>query len=190
MGCGSSNTVEEPYLGSLHDNRVEPAPDQTLPAIKNPGNEQPHYNQLPGIVSIPSNEVQNSFETNEPFPPHQDRRKKKRTHSRFSNESEPRHSGESHRRSSSQTSGGRLRSKSKHSMRPSRSHHSRPTFVAIFDYKARSGQDMNFHKGDLMELLDDKEGEDWRQALHLVSKAVGLVPSAYIAKNGSLHSKE
>lgn len=182
MGCGSSNAVEEP--------RVEPEPDKEFFGIENPGNEEPHYIPLPGIVSIPSNEVLSSLETNEPYQPHQYRRKKKRTQSRLSNESQPRHSGESHRRSSSQTSGGRLRSKSKHSMRPSRSHHSRPTFVALFDYKARSGQDMNFHKGDLMELLDDKEGEDWRQALHLVSKTIGLVPSAYIAKNGSLHSKE
>lgn len=62
------------------------------------------------------------------------------------------------------------------------------TYVALFGYKARSNSDISFRKGDLMELLDDKIKGDWRKAR--ISDRVGLVPSSYIAKHGSLESKE
>lgn len=185
MGCGTSKPVEEPFLEPLYINGNYHQPDIVPPPTESPNNEQPHYIQLPGMIPLGTNEP------NELNPAHQDSERKSRNDSKISDSSEKRSSTDLPRRKSS---GGKYKSKRSKSRSTSnhyhRSHHSRPTYVALFDYKARSGQDINFHKGDLMELLDDKNDEDWRQAHHFISKTTGLVPSAYIAKHGSLESKE
>lgn len=84
----------------------------------------------------------------------------------------------------------RKRSRDSYKSRHSTERHPSTIYVALFDYKARSNKDISFSKGDLMELLDKKEGQDWVPTRHMISKTMGLVPSAYIARNGSLKSKE
>lgn len=68
--------------------------------------------------------------------------------------------------------------------------HQGNVYVALFDFEADSNtEEISFRKGDLMELIDDKYEDDWRQAQHLTSNVTGFVPLAYIAKKGSLQSR-
>lgn len=62
------------------------------------------------------------------------------------------------------------------------------SYVALFDYESRSDTDLSIRKGDLMKIFDDKVEGDWQKVQ--TSKGTGFVPSVYIAKAGSLQSKE
>lgn len=56
-------------------------------------------------------------------------------------------------------------------------------YIALFDYSARTEEDLNFHTGDLLEILDTSAGEWW------VAKAItgisvnkkGYIPANYVA---------
>lgn len=61
--------------------------------------------------------------------------------------------------------------------------------IAMFDYESRTNNDISFMKGDLMELSDNNK-EEWWMAFHLSHKIKGWIPSKYVAKIGSLESKE
>jgi hypothetical protein len=62
-------------------------------------------------------------------------------------------------------------------------------YVALYDYKARTAEDLSFKKGERMEIINNKDG-GWWQAKSLTSGETGYVPSNYIAPATSLQTEE
>ena len=62
-------------------------------------------------------------------------------------------------------------------------------YVALYNYNARTGEDLSFNKGEKMEIINNKDG-GWWQAKSLVSGECGYVPSNYIAPVTSLQTEE
>lgn len=66
-------------------------------------------------------------------------------------------------------------------------------FVALYDYEARTAEDLSFKKGENLEVIninDTLNGADWWQARSLVTNTVGYIPSNYVAPASSLKSEE
>eukprot|EP00050_Salpingoeca_kvevrii_P021430 m.110450 g.110450 ORF g.110450 m.110450 type:complete len:499 (+) comp9340_c0_seq3:265-1761(+) len=61
-------------------------------------------------------------------------------------------------------------------------------FVALYDYNARTADDLSFVKGDKLKIINSADG-DWWQAQSLVSGAVGYIPSNYVAKVQSIEAE-
>ena len=61
-------------------------------------------------------------------------------------------------------------------------------FVALYDYDARTDEDLSFKKGEILEILNDTQG-DWWYARSKTTKAEGYIPSNYVAKVKSLESE-
>lgn len=68
-------------------------------------------------------------------------------------------------------------------------------FVALFDYQARTAEDLSFHAGDKLQVLDTSH-EGWWLARHLERKEAGLgqqlqgyIPSNYVAEDRSLQAE-
>lgn len=61
-------------------------------------------------------------------------------------------------------------------------------FVALYDYDARTDEDLSFRKGEHLEILDDTQG-DWWNARSKITKNKGYIPSNYVAKLKSLESE-
>lgn len=66
-------------------------------------------------------------------------------------------------------------------------------FVALYDYDARTDEDLSFKKGDLLEIINDMQGDWWYARAKLnrtaTSKMEGYIPSNYVAKVKSLESE-
>ena len=62
-------------------------------------------------------------------------------------------------------------------------------YVALYDYKARTTEDLSFKKGERMEIINNKDG-GWWEAKSLTSGVSGYVPSNYIAPATSLQTEE
>lgn len=63
-------------------------------------------------------------------------------------------------------------------------------FVALYDYDARTAEDLSFKKGENLEVTNSSDGGDWWQARSLATNAVGYIPSNYVAPASSLKSEE
>lgn len=61
-------------------------------------------------------------------------------------------------------------------------------YVALYDYEARTDEDLSFKKGTQLEILNDTQG-DWWYARSLANGKEGYIPSNYIAKSKSLESE-
>ncbi|KRT81848.1 phosphotransferase [Oryctes borbonicus] len=61
--------------------------------------------------------------------------------------------------------------------------------VAQYSYMARDANDVSFHKGDRMEVLDDSDG-DWLKVCHLTTNIVGFIPENYVAEESAVQSKD
>lgn len=68
-------------------------------------------------------------------------------------------------------------------------------FVALFDYQARTAEDLSFHAGDKLQVLDTSH-EGWWFARHLGNKGAhsgqqleGYIPSNYVAEDRSLQAE-
>lgn len=79
------------------------------------------------------------------------------------------------------------------SQEPQRSHGH--YFVALFDYQARTAEDLSFRAGDKLQVLDTSH-EGWWLARHLEKKGAGLgqqlqgyIPSNYVAEDRSLQAE-
>lgn len=68
--------------------------------------------------------------------------------------------------------------------------HSGPlkVFVALYDYDARTDEDLSFRKGEHLEIINDTQG-DWWYARSKTTKKEGYIPSNYVAKLKSLESE-
>lgn len=76
--------------------------------------------------------------------------------------------------------------------KPKRSHGH--YFVALFDYQARTAEDLSFCVGDKLQILDTSQ-EGWWFARHLEKKGEsgqqlkGYIPSNYVAEDRSLQAE-
>lgn len=61
-------------------------------------------------------------------------------------------------------------------------------FVALYDYQARTDEDLSFRKAEVLEILNDTQG-DWWYARSRTTRLEGYIPSNYIAKVKSLESE-
>lgn len=61
-------------------------------------------------------------------------------------------------------------------------------FVALYNYDARTDEDLSFKKGEMLEVISDMHG-DWWYARSKASKHEGYIPSNYIARATSLESE-
>lgn len=65
----------------------------------------------------------------------------------------------------------------------------KPVFIALYDYQARTNEDLSFYKGDKLEIVNNSDG-DWWQARHMTNNNVGYIPSNYVAPVTSLKKEE
>ncbi len=61
-------------------------------------------------------------------------------------------------------------------------------FIALFDYEARTEEDLSFKKDELLEVLNDVQG-DWWYARSRVTNRCGYIPSNYIAREKSIEAE-
>lgn len=61
-------------------------------------------------------------------------------------------------------------------------------FVALYDYDARTDEDLSFKQGDHLEILNETPG-DWWQARSLTSALCGYIPAVYVAKLDSIDAE-
>lgn len=61
-------------------------------------------------------------------------------------------------------------------------------FVALYDYDARTDEDLSFKKGEHLEIINDTQG-DWWLALSRHTKCQGYIPSNYVAKLKSIEAE-
>uniref|UniRef100_A0A8C6LJZ5 Tyrosine-protein kinase n=1 Tax=Nothobranchius furzeri TaxID=105023 RepID=A0A8C6LJZ5_NOTFU len=72
---------------------------------------------------------------------------------------------------------------------PGRSNYAVTMFVALYDYEARTTDDLSFSKGNRFQIIKNDEG-DWWQALNLNTGDVGYIPSNYVAPADSIQAEE
>ena len=63
-------------------------------------------------------------------------------------------------------------------------------FVALFDYDARTSEDLTFKKGDYLEVKPENTAYDWCQAKSRSSQQEGYIPSNYVAEVNTLEAEE
>lgn len=61
-------------------------------------------------------------------------------------------------------------------------------FVALYDYDARTDEDLSFKKGEHLEIINDTQG-DWWLAMSRATKCQGYIPSNYVAKLKSIEAE-
>eukprot|EP00055_Hartaetosiga_balthica_P010891 m.47867 g.47867 ORF g.47867 m.47867 type:complete len:532 (+) comp7363_c4_seq1:221-1816(+) len=62
-------------------------------------------------------------------------------------------------------------------------------YVALFDYEARTDDDLAFKKGDKLIIINSSDG-DWWQATHSITGKEGYIPSNYVAKVESIQAED
>ena len=66
--------------------------------------------------------------------------------------------------------------------------HGTKVFVALYDYDARTDEDLSFKKGEHLEILNDTQG-DWWFARSKTTKREGYIASNYVAKLKSIEAE-
>ncbi|GAU99269.1 hypothetical protein RvY_10295 [Ramazzottius varieornatus] len=61
-------------------------------------------------------------------------------------------------------------------------------YVALYDYDARTDEDLSFRKGDQLDILNDTQG-DWWFARSRASREEGYIPSNYVARLRSIEAE-
>ncbi|XP_070151645.1 tyrosine-protein kinase Src42A isoform X2 [Polyergus mexicanus] len=61
-------------------------------------------------------------------------------------------------------------------------------FVALYDYDARTDEDLSFRKGEHLEIINDTQG-DWWLAKSKRTRQEGYIPSNYVAKLKSIEAE-
>ena len=61
-------------------------------------------------------------------------------------------------------------------------------YVGLYDYEARTADDLTFHKGEKLRITNQQDG-DWWQAQNAQGQ-VGYIPSNYVAKAQSIQAEE
>ena len=68
------------------------------------------------------------------------------------------------------------------------SHQNSKTFVALYDYDARTDEDLSFKKGEHLDILNDTQG-DWWYAKSKTTRLEGYIPSNYVARLKSIEAE-
>lgn len=63
------------------------------------------------------------------------------------------------------------------------------TFVGLYDYDARTAEDLSFRKGERLQIVNNTDG-DWWLARSLVTGKEGYIPSNYVAPDQSVQAQE
>lgn len=66
--------------------------------------------------------------------------------------------------------------------------HMNKIFVALYDYEARTEEDLSFKKGEKLIVVNDTQGE-WWYAKSMTTKQKGYIPSNYVAKLSSMEAE-
>ena len=64
-------------------------------------------------------------------------------------------------------------------------HSNRQTAVALYDYEARSGEDLSFKKGHHFEVINDTQGL-WWYSINKSTQMHGYIPSNFVKKLKSI----
>ena len=67
-------------------------------------------------------------------------------------------------------------------------HQNNKTFVALYDYDARTDEDLSFKKGEHLDILNDTQG-DWWYARSKTTRLEGYIPSNYVARLKSIEAE-
>ncbi|XP_037237578.1 tyrosine-protein kinase Fgr isoform X3 [Falco naumanni] len=62
-------------------------------------------------------------------------------------------------------------------------------FIALYDYEARTEDDLTFQKGEKFHIINNTEG-DWWEARSLSTGTTGYIPSNYVAPVDSIQAEE
>ncbi|XP_058051604.1 tyrosine-protein kinase Fgr isoform X3 [Ahaetulla prasina] len=62
-------------------------------------------------------------------------------------------------------------------------------FIALYDYEARTEDDLTFIKGEKFHIINNTEG-DWWEARSLTTGSTGYIPSNYVAPVDSIQAEE
>lgn len=62
-------------------------------------------------------------------------------------------------------------------------------FVALYDYDARTNEDLSFKKGERLQVIDNTDS-DWWLAKSLTTYKEGYIPSNYVAPELSVNAQE
>lgn len=65
----------------------------------------------------------------------------------------------------------------------------RPLYVALYDYEARTQDDLSFKSGDILEVRPDDLNNDWWFARSKASGKEGYIPSNYVAPSKTLEAE-
>ena len=63
-------------------------------------------------------------------------------------------------------------------------------FIALYDYDARTDEDLSFKKGDYLEVKDEDCKFDWWMATSRTSGKNGFIPNNYVAEVKTLEAEE
>ena len=61
--------------------------------------------------------------------------------------------------------------------------------LALYDYEARTNEDLSFKKGERLQVINTDDG-DWWYAKSLVTARAGYIPSTYVAPEKSYEAEE
>ncbi|EDR48627.1 uncharacterized protein MONBRDRAFT_44220 [Monosiga brevicollis MX1] len=62
-------------------------------------------------------------------------------------------------------------------------------FIALYDYEARTADDLTFQKGEKLKITNNSDG-DWWQATSLITGKSGYIPSNFVAAVQSIESED
>lgn len=63
-------------------------------------------------------------------------------------------------------------------------------YIALYDYDARTDEDLSFKKGDYLEVKPENCEFDWWMATSRSSGKTGYIPNNYVAEVKSLEAEE
>lgn len=66
----------------------------------------------------------------------------------------------------------------------------KPLYIALYDYDARTEEDLSFAKGDFLEVYPETLRNDWWKARSRDTGHEGFIPSNYVAGVESLDAEE
>lgn len=66
----------------------------------------------------------------------------------------------------------------------------KPLYIALYDYDARTEDDLSFQKGEILEVDPEDFSNDWWRAKSRETGKSGFIPSNYVAAHATLGAEE
>ena len=63
-------------------------------------------------------------------------------------------------------------------------------YIALYDYDARTQEDLSFKKGEILEVNNEDLANDWWRARSRETGGEGFIPSNYVALHETLEAEE